>query len=74
MNLLDAVVAPENARMQFYRYRFYATCTFQIDVADHFNVSQFTVSRIVLNVTPSVTRNIAALRPASISITESEKR
>lgn len=52
--------------------RFYATGSFQINIGDHFNVSQSTVSRIVRK----VTRDIVRLRPNFIKMpeTDEEKR
>lgn len=78
-NLLERVLEPENERNNpiskmnqiLICLRYYATGTFQINVADYFNVSQSTVSRIVSN----ITRHIAGLRPDFISMpnTDAEK-
>jgi len=48
--------------------RFYATGSFQINIGDHFNVSQPSVSRIVSN----VTKHIASLRPIFINMPQTD--
>lgn len=75
-NLLELVIEPVNDRNHpvsklnqiLICLRYYASGTFQINVGDHFNVSQPTVSRIVTK----ITRHIAGLRPQFICMPHNE--
>ena len=49
--------------------RYCATGSFQINIGNHFNISQPTVSRIVFN----IARHIAALRPQFITMPQTEE-
>lgn len=77
-NMLDNVFEPVDRRNQplsklnqiLITLRYFATGSFQINIGDHFNVSQPTVSRIVAN----VTRNIAALRPQFIRMPHTDEQ
>lgn len=76
-NMLDNVFEPIDQRNQpvsklnqiLITLRYFATGSFQINIGDHFNISQPTVSRIVAR----VTRSIAALRPHFIQMPHTDE-